>query len=255
MQVTTITVTRERKVQPEQYGSAGASLNLVANLDEGEDWKVVARQLLDDTRNIVYGNLGLKLPARATDGAQDVTTAEPVEAAQPAADDKGKPAARRGRPPTKRGEQPVAAPETPSEPEPEQADPTPAIRATPEGRKNPEDDLPDDPASKPTPAPATGGAAAADDVPEDPTPETAPAAATPAAKSAAASPTAGDQKGDYSASDLQSHLMTLVTKKKTITAQRVREILGEFGVTRTSELKPDQVLDAKAKIDAEATGV
>ena len=78
MEVTTVTVTRKRSKQPEQYGNAAAELTVVAIVDAGEDWDVVAKSLLVSTRALVYENLGLKLPASAG-GATTDTPADTTE--------------------------------------------------------------------------------------------------------------------------------------------------------------------------------
>lgn len=72
MEVTTVTVTRKRSKQPEQYGNAAAEITVVAIIEAGEDWDVVARELLVSTRALVYENLGLKLPASA--GGNEIKT-------------------------------------------------------------------------------------------------------------------------------------------------------------------------------------
>lgn len=242
MQVVTISVTRARKVQPEQYGSADASITVAANLEEGEAWQDAARTLLNDTRAIVYENLGLKLPTRATEAvktteaassetvspaAKGAATTKPAETAAPKGEDtKRKP----GRPSTKKGIAPEAAVDVP-------ADPEPNIRANPEDRVNPDDDVPDVGAGTES-KPAAAANTAADDVPDDATPMTGGTADV-------------DPIGEYTTADLQNLLTNLVKNKK-VTAQRVREIVASYGVARTSDLPADKVLEVKTKIEAEA---
>jgi hypothetical protein len=214
MQVTTITVTRARKVQPEQYGSADASLTLVANLDEGEAWQDAARSLLEDTRGLVYENLGLKLPAKATKASETVQDTVKVETKQGAdvpADVEPKPAAKRspGRPATKKNTTPTPADDIPG-------DDVPEIRKNPEDRKDPADDLPGEEA-----APSLE-----DEFPDEPV----------------------EAVGDYTVGDLQSFLTTAVKDKK-ISAQDVRAIIAAQGVARTSDLPTDKVLVVKKQIE------
>lgn len=64
-QITNVRIMRFRKVQPEQFGGAGAEVELHATVLEGEDYRDIARGLLFDARAMVYENLGMKLPASA----------------------------------------------------------------------------------------------------------------------------------------------------------------------------------------------
>lgn len=73
-QITTIRVMRKRSVQPEQFGNATAEVELTGNVLEGEDPKTVARQMLVDSRSLVYENLGLRLPASVVEAAEAVDT-------------------------------------------------------------------------------------------------------------------------------------------------------------------------------------
>jgi hypothetical protein len=235
VQVTSISVTRSRKVQPEQYGSADAAITVVGNLAEGETWQDAARALLNDTRAIVYENLGLKLPARASEtviatekpGAVEVTAAEKpattVVEKSTATSEVPEAAGTKKRGPGR----PVGSGKKQATVEPPTDTTEPNIRANPENRVNP-----------------------ADEIPDDPTPGTAPVAETPSAKQEAAKPVAAALSGDYSASDLQSFLSKMVRDKK-ITAARVRELIASQGAARTSDLKPDQVLKVKGLIEAE----
>lgn len=64
-QITNVRIMRFRKVQPEQFGGAGAEVELHATVLEGEDYRDITRGLLFDARAMVYENLGMKLPASA----------------------------------------------------------------------------------------------------------------------------------------------------------------------------------------------
>lgn len=66
MQVYEISVTRGRKAQPKEYESAWAEATVRAQVGEGEDHKAVLASLLNDARDAVYENIGIKIPARAT---------------------------------------------------------------------------------------------------------------------------------------------------------------------------------------------
>jgi hypothetical protein len=79
MEITTITVTRKRSKQPEQFGNASAEITVVANLEAGEDWQDKTRELLVNTRALVYENLNLKLPASVTNVTNVANVTETVE--------------------------------------------------------------------------------------------------------------------------------------------------------------------------------
>lgn len=234
MRVSSISVTRERKVQPEQYGSAGASLTVVADMDEGDNWEEAARNLLEGTRGLVYENLGLKLPAKAKAAPKEETKVETTEdAGVPDEDDKKDAKAdkkdaktttgkKRGRPPkNKKSEEVKDDDGMPDDDEPQ-------IRTNPENRVNPEDDddgVPDDD--------STVSPDSVEGIPDDDEEE----------------PTGSET--EYTAQDLQSFLTTMVKDKK-ITAQRVREIVASKGAARTTDLSPEQIIEVRDEIRAEA---
>ena len=95
VQITTIRVVRKRSVQPEQFGNAMAVVEFTGNVLEGEDPKAVARQMLVDTRALVYENLGMKLPASIVEAYAEVDT--PQETAGVSVEEPTKPKGR-GRP-------------------------------------------------------------------------------------------------------------------------------------------------------------
>ena len=70
-QITTIRVVRRRGVQPEQFGNATAEVELTGTVLDGEDYRAVARQMLRESRALVYQNLGLKLPESALTDAEE----------------------------------------------------------------------------------------------------------------------------------------------------------------------------------------
>lgn len=225
MEVTTITVTRSRKVPTEQYGSADASITLAANVGDDEDWEKGARDLLVKARGLVYENLGLKLPAKATADTPRETPQETVKVEKsddkPASDKKP-----RGRPRKNAASEPVAD---------DIPDDTPQIRSNPEDRKDPDVDVPDDTA--PTEAEAAGAGPVDEDIPDD-------------TESTTGGTSDEDVVGEYGVSDLQSFLTEAVKAKK-ITAQRVREIISSHGVARTSDLPADKVMVVKQQIEKE----
>lgn len=95
MQVTTITVTRSRKFPPEQYGGAEAIIQLSANLDDGEDWQEKGAEVLASATALVYGSLGLTLPAKLVGAAETSAKDNTAKVEAAAKSDKPKP---RGRP-------------------------------------------------------------------------------------------------------------------------------------------------------------
>lgn len=148
-QITTIRVVRKRSVQPEQFGNATAEVELVGNVLEGEDYKEVARQMLIDSRALVYDNLGMKLPASAVANAAEVDT--PTETAK-AETAKAPATKKRGRPTKAEQAAKKAAEEAATEAAtaddtdgiPGDDDDAPQISTNPEDRKNPEDEIPGD---------------------------------------------------------------------------------------------------------------
>lgn len=96
MQVTTITVTRRRSYQPEKYGGSAAEIEVSANIEDGEDWQEKAKGLLVSTRALVYGNLGLTLPASL---AGDTEQSAKDDTAKVKVDTKSDDKPKRGRPP------------------------------------------------------------------------------------------------------------------------------------------------------------
>ncbi len=99
MNVTTITVTRKRSIQPEKYGNTAAELEVTANLTDGEDWQEVARGLLVSTRALVYENLNLKLPVSVAGGNKVDAPAETATVKAETSEDKPKAdKPKRGRP-------------------------------------------------------------------------------------------------------------------------------------------------------------
>jgi hypothetical protein len=150
-QITTIRVTRKRGVQPEQFGSAVAEVELTGNLLEGEDYKAVARSMLIDSRALVYENLGMKLPASAVAAAKEMDTPEETakvetEATEEPAKEPAKPKGR-GRPKGSKNTAPNKDSKAAEEPATTEADDDdvpgeddkPQIQTNPENRVSPED--------------------------------------------------------------------------------------------------------------------
>lgn len=94
-QIVSIRVIRKRSIQPEQFGNATAEVELVGNVLDGEDHRAVARQMLVDSRALVYENLGMRLPASVVEAAAEVDTPQETATAETTAE----PSKRRGRPP------------------------------------------------------------------------------------------------------------------------------------------------------------
>ena len=142
-EVTTVRVVRRRSVQPEQFGNAAAEVELVGNVLEGEDYKTVARQMLVDARQLVYENIGLKLPASAVEAAEEVDT--PTETVKVEVSTEEKKTKGRGRPKGSKDTSPrknaaKKQEEVSDDDIPGEDDDGPNIRNNPEDRRNPEDD-------------------------------------------------------------------------------------------------------------------
>lgn len=144
-QITTIRVVRRRSVQPEQFGNAAAEVELTGNVLEGEDYKAVARQMLRDSRALVYENLGMKLPASAVADAEEVDTPEETATVETKTEEKPKESKKRGpgRPKGSKDTAPRKNAKSDDDDLPSDDDgkeDEPQIRKNPEDRKNPDDD-------------------------------------------------------------------------------------------------------------------
>lgn len=232
-EVTTVRVVRRRSVQPEQYGNAAAEVEFVGNVQEGEDYQAVARELLVASRALVYENLGLRLPKHAVDEAAEKDTPQetakvevkteagkkasvvPDDETATEADTEEKPK-RRGRPPGSKNTAPKknskAAKEAAKEAAkskgsdvPDDDDDIPNIRANPEDRKNPDDE-------KKSNASSTSVPEESDD----------------------------DMTVEYTASDLHQDIVKAAKDKK-ISVQQGKQLLASFKVARPQDLSPEQV--------------
>ncbi len=157
-QITTIRVVRKRSVQPEQFGNAMAEVEFTGNVLEGEDPKAVAREMLVDTRALVYENLGMKLPASIVEAYAEVDT--PQETAGVETTTEEAPKKGRGRP--------AGSKNTAPKKETKAAE---KKRLKAEAAAAASDDVPGDdiPGDEPTPNISTGGERVSpeDDVPGD----------------------------------------------------------------------------------------
>lgn len=83
-QVTNVRVQYDRKRQPAQYESAGASVEFFATVGEGEDHKAVAATLIGEAKTIVLTELGVVKPGEDASAAAQTAkaeTAKPTKAA------------------------------------------------------------------------------------------------------------------------------------------------------------------------------
>lgn len=78
-EITSVKVLSRRGIQPEQYGSAVAEVELTGDVLEGEDYRDVVREMLTEARGLVYENIGKDLPKFAQTGASETkkVTAKP----------------------------------------------------------------------------------------------------------------------------------------------------------------------------------
>jgi hypothetical protein len=222
-QITTIRVVRKRSIQPEQYGNTGAEVELVGNVLEGEDYKTVARQMLVDSRALVYENLGMKLPASVVAAAKELDT--PQETATVETDADAEPAKEpakkgRGRPKGSKNTRPKAGTKAA-----EEAAKEAATDATGD------DEIPGGDEGKPQISTNPENRVDPDDIPgED---DAAEAEAT-----------------DFTAEDLHAYIIAAIKADK-LTTQQAKKVQQEMGVVRMRDLDtPEKVAEAKAKVDA-----
>jgi hypothetical protein len=227
-QITTIRVIRSRKYQPEQFGGAGAEVELIGNLLEGENHITVARQMLIDTRKLVYENLGLKLPTSIVAEAAEVDT--PTETAKVAIAQKPSEVAQkpRGRPPGSKNK--VTSDAEAAADIPGDDDVAPNIRTNPENRVNPDDDIPDGNDEATT----TAGASSADDIPGDETP--APVEEKKATET------------NIDAQDLHVYINASISSGK-LTVKQAKDIQREMGFVRVRDLDPSKLGEVKRRVD------
>ena len=226
VQITTIRVVRKRSVQPEQFGSAMAEVEFTGNVTEGEDPKAVARQMLVDTRALVYENLGMKLPADIVASYAEVDTPqETAEAEIMAAKPKG-----RGRPAGSKN----TAPKKETKAAERKRLKAEAEAAAAAGSDDiPGDDIPGD---EPTPNISTGGdrVSPEDDVPGD---DTAPDA---------------EEGGDdeLTAETLHKFLIDNIAAH-TLTTIQVKQMQREMKVARVRDLDtPEKLAKAMAMVNS-----
>jgi hypothetical protein len=223
-EITTIRVVRSRKVQPEQFGSAGAEVELFGTVHEGENHVEATRTMLAEARALVYENLGLTLPAGAV--AVAASTDAPAEAKKP----RGRPAGTKNTRPkagTKAAKAAEKAAEAPA--------PAPATPAAADPSMPPDDDDSD------VPGISTGDARVGpEDNPEDH--EIPGETAAPAAEAGAVG------SDDYTVHDLQADLMAAISAE-TLTVQGGRQLMAAYKVKRIRDLNPEQVAKFKAQLD------
>lgn len=229
-QITNVTVQYDRKRQPAQYESAGASVSFSAVLADDEDPVAASAELLGQAKTLVLTELGIvkagtnasaaaQKPAQAaTKPAQEAQSEAPAEAA-PAA---GKAQEAAEKPKTAAQKKKEAAAAKKAAEEAAKAEPTGRqISDSPEDRKAPDDDIP----GEGEPTAATGG-----DGPDDLPEEDAPAEVQ--GTTAAPKPTTKEIHA----------FITQQIKDRKLDAPSVKEISRKFGVERIGDLKDDQLV-------------
>jgi hypothetical protein len=225
-QITIIRVTRKRSIQPEQFGNATAEVEFVGNVFEGENHKDVARQLLVDSRALVYENLGLRLPKSVVDSAKEIDT--PEETVKIEVKVQSKPDTKtddvpetdkpiRGRPKgsksTTAKQKKTVDDDIPSD----DGEVEPNIRANPEDRRDPND---------------------TDDIPGDD---------KPIETSAGENDTSGE---DFTTEDLHRHINDSI-KNGELTVKQAKQMQSEMKVARVRDLDtPAKIAKAKIMIDS-----
>lgn len=201
-----IQVTRGRKVQAKEYEPSHSEIILKGQLSEDEDYNDVGRKLLYDARKMVYEDLGIKLPARATRSVAD-TVKDAVEAARPALAKAAKETAKA----TKDFSGETFEEQIPDqEPAPEKTKKTATKKAAKKSAKK---------AAKPkNPTPVD------DDIPDQPE-----------------IPTESDSDDQITTTDLNG-LVTKLVQSRTITAGDMRGIIANYNVERIADLDEKQTV-------------
>jgi hypothetical protein len=237
-QITAVRVVRRRSAQPAQFESAAAEVELTGTILDNENYIDVARELLVESRALVYENLGLPLPPRANkkQDAEEMDTAEEtatVEVITPEA---------------------TTAAEVPVEEPAKKADAPKKKPGRPAGAKNkpkpvevvvPKDEVPDLDASE-----VPGGEATnVETVPLDVIPDDK--AAAPA-EVPVESPATGDTTPSTShltGDGLQMYIVDKV-KNKEATADQVMTLRKELGLASFKEVTDVEQLTAiQARVD------
>lgn len=223
MQVTNVTVGYDRKRQPAQYESAGASVSFSATasatVGDNEDYVEIARKLLGDAKTLVLVELGIVAAGQSASAHVVAAAAPKTEGAAPA---KETAAQKRVR---------LAAE---------------AAAANP-----PASDIPGE-----TAAPAATGAS---DIPG----EGAPAASKPALVNndipEGSKPTAvvKDTTGKFTAADVHAAVSKAITDKK-VDREQVKALTAKFGKARIQEIEEARLGEYMAelkKLTGETSGV
>lgn len=246
-QITNVRVMRFRKVQPEQYGGAGAEVELHATVLEGEDYRDITRGLLFDARAMVYENLGMMNALKAAEKSADKADPEVTELAKeddlsqaetPAEEvdkepDTEKAPKKRGRPKGSKNTRPKkgskAAEEAATEPATVAADEIPGgdnsdEKSMPQVSTNPEDRV--DPDAIPGEEPATE--------PEPEAEETA--------------------EPEMDAPGLKDYITNKIRANE-ITGMQAQQMMKQMKIARISELDtPEKIAQGKMMIDAFVSG-
>lgn len=230
-QITTVRVVRKRSVQPEQFGNAGAEVEFFGTVLEGEDHVTVARQMLADTRALVYENLGMKLPAGIVADYAEVDTPQETATVETTTEEASKPKGR-GRPAGSKNTGPKKETKAAEKKRLKaEAETTAAEQAA--GAVG-SDDIPGD--EDPTPNISTGGERVSpeDDVPGDDREEHVEAE--------------GDD--ELTAETLHKHITSSI-EAHTLTTMQAKQMQREMKVARVRDLDtPEKLARAKTMIDS-----
>lgn len=238
-QITTVRVVRKRSVQPEQFGNAAAEVELVGNVLEGENHVAVARQMLVDSRALVYENLGMKLPASAVAAAEEVDTPEETATVETTTEEtEEKPKRGRGRP---RGSKNTAPKKETAAAKRKREEAEAAAKAAAEadaGDDIPEDDVPgDDDRPQISTNPEDRRDPNDPDIPEDD-------------EGAGAEDAAEAEEDELTAEVLHKFITDSITSGK-LNTQQAKQMQREMKVARVRDLDtPEKLTKAKAMIDA-----
>jgi hypothetical protein len=245
MDVFSVSVRFARKVQAAQYEPVDGEVTLSANLHSGDDVGKAAQELMDTARLTVINGLRGGPTVKTGDAAAPTAAANTGSASVDSKATEAAPARRGGRKAvdktdaTQTASAAVATTET-TDAKIAGAAPADNIRSGAEDRVDP-NEIPDDTATAATTAkPVTAAATVASEIPDDPKP--APAATT-------AAPATGSTK--LTADDLQSFITKTVQQKK-VPVTKIKEILAQHGVSRTSEIPEADLQTVKDEIEMAA---
>jgi hypothetical protein len=232
MQVTNVRVSFLREKQPVQYEKAAPAVELVANLDDGEDHRKAARSLMMDAATIVYAGIGYDVPEKVAAALADGDVPADLSVT------------------TKTSK---ASPEAPEE-APEATEEKPKARGRPKGSKN---TAPKKETAKQKREREEAEAAASDAIPGDePAISTGDARVGPDDDPSDHDEVPGEEEKtevedtEFTSTDLHEMMMAMIhAVPRELSIVNAKQILAHFKVARAGDLTSEQALKGKAMIE------